>query len=364
MKMLLVVVALASVAALVSFGRGFREPGATVPAAGSGTSPGVVASRPVYRGSDRVTADGVVEGARPESSLRPDVAGTLATIYVKESQQVKKGELLAELRNETQVLQVTLATAELSIARARLSRVMTGERAERRKALASVQEANVVAYKRARGALERTQVLWDKHQISRDEYDRDYFAAEHARAEMEEAAAEHAMVEAPPRPDEVLENEAQVAASRARLQLAMAELAKTKLIAPTSGRVLRVFAEPGEVAGPTTAQPVLLLADLSRVLVRAFVEELDANRVRPGQEATVTSDGLPGKHLPGKVIQVAPRMGRRAPQTDAPGEYKDLYYREVLIAPEGAGGLALELSGAGANPCRTLSPGPSMETTR
>jgi hypothetical protein len=24
-------------------------------------------------------------------------------------------------------------------------------------------------------------------------------------------------------------------------------------------------------------------------------------------------------------------MGKRAPQSDAPGEYKDVYYREVLI---------------------------------
>ena len=184
-------------------------------------------------------------------------------------------------------------------------------------------------------------MLWDNRSISRDEYDRDYYASERAKAEMEEAVAEHAMVEAPARADEVLEHEAMVAAARARLQLAMAELAKTKLIAPTAGRVLRVFAEPGEVAGPTTSQPVLLLADLSRVRVRAFIEELDATRVQPGQAATVTSDSLPGKRFAAKVVQVAPRMGRRAPQTDSPGEYKDLYYREVIIEPEGAGTLPL-----------------------
>ena len=34
-------------------------------------------------------------------------------------------------------------------------------------------------------------------------------------------------------------------------------------------------------------------------------------------------------------------MGRRAPQTDSPGEYKDLYYREVIIEPEGADDLPL-----------------------
>ena len=337
MKLLLVVIALGSLAAIVSFGRGFHDPSPVV--AGSGGGP--VAARPVFRGSDRITADGVVEGARPEASLRPDVAGTLATVLVKEGQQVKRGELLAELRNESQMLQVILSTAELSIAKARLSKVRNGERADKRKSLAAIQEAKALAYRQAKGALERTQRLWDNHSISRDEYDRDFYAAERARAEMDQAVAEHALVEAAARPDEITENEAQVAASNARLQMARAELAKTRLVAPTAGRVLRVFAEPGEVAAPTTLQPVLLMADLSRIRVRAFVEELDANRVRIGQEATVTADGLPGKLLPGKVTQIAPRMGRRAPQTDAPGEYKDLYYREVIIEPEGADELPL-----------------------
>jgi multidrug resistance efflux pump len=70
---------------------------------------------------------------------------------------------------------------------------------------------------------------------------------------------------------------------------------------------------------------------VSKRRVRAFVEELDAVRVRRGQKAVITADGLPGRELHGTVALVLPRMGRRAPQSDAPGEYKDLYFREVLI---------------------------------
>jgi multidrug resistance efflux pump len=94
---------------------------------------------------------------------------------------------------------------------------------------------------------------------------------------------------------------------------------------------LQVYAEPGEAVGPTSAQPVMLLADLSRRRVRAFIEELDVARVQVGQKAVVTADGLPGKEFTGTVALVLPRMGKRAPQTDAPGEYKDVYFREVLI---------------------------------
>jgi hypothetical protein len=75
----------------------------------------------------------------------------------------------------------------------------------------------------------------------------------------------------------------------------------------------------------------LQFADLSRWRVRAFVEELDAARVQPGQSAVVTCDSMPGWEFKETVREVLPRMGKRNPETDAPDKYKDVYYREVLI---------------------------------
>jgi hypothetical protein len=45
----------------------------------------------------------------------------------------------------------------------------------------------------------------------------------------------------------------------------------------------------------------------------------------------------------GEVAVVLPRMGKRAPQSDAPNEMKDLYYREVLIDLSGADELPTNL---------------------
>jgi hypothetical protein len=42
-------------------------------------------------------------------------------------------------------------------------------------------------------------------------------------------------------------------------------------------------------------------------------------------------DGLADKQFTGTVTVVLPRTGKRSLQTDAPGEYRDLYFREVLI---------------------------------
>jgi multidrug resistance efflux pump len=292
---------------------------------------------------DRVAANGVVEGARPEAALRPEVPGILMTVLVRENHDVAKGTLLAELRNETQVEEVALARAELDVARAQLLRLRNGERAEKRKAMAAIEEAKRAAFQQTKADWDRTHRLAENRATSREQGDRDYYGMLKAKAEYEEAAAEHALVEVPARADEVYAARARVAVAETRLRLAKAELAKTRLLAPTDGRVLRVQAEPGEASGPNTPQPVLLMADLSRRRVRAFIEELDSARVKVGQRAIVTADGLPGTEFTGCVGVTLPRMGQRALQTDAASEYRDVYFREVLIDLDAGDELPLNL---------------------
>src|SRR5262249_37399807 len=136
---------------------------------------------------------------------------------------------------------------------------------------------------------------------SQEQAEAAYYKMLRAKAEWQEAKAEHALAEAPARADEGKAARAKVAAAQAQRALARAGLAKTVLRAPCGGCVLQVYAEPGEAVGPASAQPVFLLADLSRRRVRAFVEELDVAKVRVGQKARVTADGLAGKEFAGTV---------------------------------------------------------------
>jgi RND family efflux transporter MFP subunit len=238
----------------------------------------------------RIAANGVVEGSRPEVALRPEVAGNINAIPFRENAIVQAGDLLVELRNEPQKCQVDLARAAVAQARAE--------------------------YQQCKSESDRTQKL-GVAVVSRERFEGDHFKAQKALAQLEEAEA--------------------------RLRLAQAEFAKTRLTAPFAGRVLRVFAETGEQAGPNTAQPVLLLSDDSRRRVRAFIEELDAHRVQIGQRAEIACDGLPGRVFSGRIAVVLPRMGKRSLSTDAPEEYKDVYSREVLIDLENGLDLALNV---------------------
>lgn len=278
---------------------------------------------------DMVAANGTVEGKHPEVGLRPQVPGILTAINARENASVKQGQVLAELSNETQKAQLTLARAELAVARQQLKKLEAGERIQVIARAKAVEAAKQAAYRLSQDDWQRAQNA--RGGISAGELDKTRTQMTLARAEWDQAKADLAMLLEGTRSEDVAAARAQVEVAEAKVHAAEAELAKTRLVAPTDGKVLQVLAEPGELASTTSPQPVLIMADLSGRRVRAFVEELDVDRLETGRPATVTADGMPGRTFTGQVAVVLPRMGKRAPQSDAPNEMKDMYYREVLI---------------------------------
>lgn len=87
------------------------------------------------------------------------------------------------------------------------------------------------------------------------------------------------------------------------LELSKVILDYTTLRAPFSGVILVRNAELGEVMQPGT--PVVTLADLDHIWLRAYISETDLGRVRWGQDALVTTDSYPGKRYRGRVSFIA-----------------------------------------------------------
>jgi HlyD family secretion protein len=85
-----------------------------------------------------------------------------------------------------------------------------------------------------------------------------------------------------------------------------AQFAKTILRTPISGTVLSLTSQQGETVAAGLAAPTLVIVtDLSRLEVEAYVDETDVGKVRVGQAATVTVDAFPGKTFTGKVTKTA-----------------------------------------------------------
>ena len=81
-------------------------------------------------------------------------------------------------------------------------------------------------------------------------------------------------------------------AQRASVDLQVAQIddriARCRTIAPTGGTVLERYAEPGEMA--TVGRPLIRLADLTNVYLRAYVTSDQLADVRLGQHVRVTAD--------------------------------------------------------------------------
>lgn len=291
--------------------------------------PGAEAASP--RRSGGIFAPGWVEGATDEVELRPETAGRVAEVKVREGEYVTRGQVLLSLEEEARRHDVDLAAADLALAEAELERLLNGARPEERAEAAALHRVRLAELKGAQQRYRRTKSLRERNAVAEQEADDQQAALEAKLAEAEAAEARQELLEAPAREDEVAIHEAQVAAAEARLGQARHRLAQTQLTAAHDGQVLQVNLECGELTGPDAAQPAIVMVDTNTLCVRAWVEEFDAPRVRVGMQATIEVDGLPGREFTGRVSRIRQRMGKKQLTSDQASERFDVKVREVWI---------------------------------
>jgi HlyD family secretion protein len=290
------------------------------------SSPGAVG------GDDLVIhAGGLVEPAGEERMVVPEAAGRLARVFIEEGDQVEAGQVLAELANDEEQARVALADAGVAVRRAELARLLAGARREERaQARAALSEAEA-ALRLALSERERRATLVEAGQLSREVLDQAEAQAEGATARRDALAARHALIDGPPRSEDVTMAEAALAAAEAERALAQAMLEKTRVRAPIAGTVLKRHLREGEFVAPLNPVPLATLGDLSRRYVRADIDELDIARVEVGQRAEVRSDALPGRVFSGRLTYVASRMGGRNLLSGDPAQRRDMKILEALI---------------------------------
>jgi len=109
------------------------------------------------------------------------------------------------------------------------------------------------------------------------------------------------------------------------LKLSQIVLGYTVLRAPFSGVIQVRQAELGEVMVPGT--PVVTLADLDHVWLRAYVNETDIGKVRYNQPAKVTTDTYPNKTYQGRVTFISANAEFTPKSVETHAERVTLVYR-------------------------------------
>src|SRR5687767_2333775 len=106
--------------------------------------------------------------------------------------------------------------------------------------------------------------------------------------------------------------DAAVVRGRAAVDIARQQLQDATVTAPTAGTVIERPVSEGTVITSATSSAsggttILKMADLSKVRMRAMVNETDIGNILPGQLATVTVDAFPSRRFQGVVEKVEPQ---------------------------------------------------------
>jgi HlyD family secretion protein len=307
----------------------------------------------VRGGDDALRVSGNIETTEVDVSFK--IAGRVVKRLVDEGDKVERGQLIAELDTADLKADVALRQAELRAASAALAELEAGSRPEEiaaaraaaEKAAAvlaelkagsrpqeiAAAEAQLLAAAVEQNHLEadwrRVEALLPTNAIAKKDYDQAKAAydvavkryrqllmqyelvkegprkeqIDQAQAALAQAQAQYKLVEEGPRKEDIDQARAKVNQSEASLDLAEVRLGYAKIYSPLAGVVLSKNIEPGEYVAPGT--PVVTVADLEHVWLRAYVDEMDLARVKPRQAAEISIDSRAGRVYQGRVSFIA-----------------------------------------------------------
>jgi HlyD family secretion protein len=322
-------VVVAAGAAMLAWRRQSAPPGHAPPEVAAAASP----ASPADGAAGLVAAPGRVEPVSEEIQLSVELPGKLQSVLVEEGDRVTAGQPVARLVSEDYQARVRSAEAAVESREAELRRVINGAREQERREAAAAVNAAAASVERARNAYERRRTLNASGDVAKIEVDRTQRELEVAE-KLHEAAQEHfRLVDAAAREEDKSRAESEVARARADLGEARALLEKTTIRSPIRGVVLRKHLRTGEAVAEGV--PVVTVADVSRLRVRADVDESDVARVRLGQRAYVTAAAYRGQKFWGRVVRIGQVLGRKNFRTNEPSERVDTKILEVLIEMEG-----------------------------
>ncbi|QLF92553.1 efflux RND transporter periplasmic adaptor subunit [Pseudomonas sp. ABC1] len=257
-----------------------------------------------------VIATGTLE-AFNQVSVGAQVSGRIESLKVDFGDEVKKGDLIAEIDSLTQ--QNDLKNARAALANVKAQRA-----------------AKQASRKQAQLAFERQRSMSVQNASSREDY--------------ETAEANLAMVKA-----EIDALDAQI--EQAQMQVATAELnlGYTQITAPIDGTVVGVVVKEGQTVNSAQSAPTLVkLAQLGKMTVKAEISEADVVHVQPGLPVYFTTLGEPDKRREATLRAIEPAPDSINSESDSSSSTTStdtaIYYNGVFDVPNEDGRLRISMT--------------------
>ena len=239
------------------------------------------------------TRAGTVQACR-RAKLSPSIGGQITALPIREGDHVVQGQLLLELFNEDLKAELVLVDKQTDAARAQATAAcVNSEQADR--------EAKRIVELARKGA------------TSEDDRDSAITRAKAAAAQCLAAQTE-------------------ITSRQAQRNVTLAQLERTRLIAPFAGTIAEINGELSEFVTPSpigiATPPAVDLIDTGCFYVSAPIDEVDAAPIKVGMEARITLDAFGETIFPGKVRRIADYVLDREKQArtvDVEGEFINPY---------------------------------------
>ena len=289
----------------------------------------VMVIRHAPREAGDIKVSGTIETTETELSFKQP--GRVSERLVDEGQRVAAGQVVARLENDQVRQELAGREAEAAAARAALAELQAGSRIEE----VAQAEANVVRLRaesvRAGDEYLRSAQLYKREVIAKRDLEQVVAARDASAAALREAAERLRLVKAGARIETREQARARLKGAEAMVSLARTRLQETTLLAPAAGIVLSKNIEPGEQVAPGT--PVVTIGRLADVWIRGYVPEDELPRIRLGQRARVTVDGLKGKVFEGRLDFIAQEAEFTPKNVQTEKERVRLVYRIKITVP-------------------------------
>jgi HlyD family secretion protein len=280
-----------------------------------------------------IVARGRIEPSGRVVAIAGPADGSIAVIrelLVDQGSKVEAGQVLAILEGyEARRASLEVARRNLELAELQRTQVQTGAKSADVAAQTDTLKAKRTVMQRLQKQWLRRSLLNEKGVISDD-------AMEVLRADLDQAVSEVGQAEnALKSLTEVRGIDDQVAAARVEVQKAAiaqaeADMKRLQLRAPTSGTVLSLHARVGEAI---LADGVLRMADLTRLIVVADVDESKMPLVTEGMKAEIDGSVL-GRRMAASVSRIAHEVYRQKRPASDVLVGRDARIVEIELTPQ------------------------------
>ena len=197
-----------------------------------------------------VVASGSVESVN-EVDVGAQASGKITKLYVKLGQEIKKGEMIADIDSTTQINTLNTKKAALVSYQAQL-------------------KAKKTAYDVALSSYNRLSKLYTQKATSLDSVNAAKSTLDNAKAEMEAI-------------------EANIKQAEIEVNTAETNAGYTKITAPMDGTIISVPVSEGQTVNANQTTPTIVtIADLSKMKIKPEISEGDITKVKVGQEVSFT----------------------------------------------------------------------------